>query len=102
MARPSSTPKPKQKRQTVRTAKIDTNVRCGRIYPIEDSKRQVSELKTVGLALNREQAIHLATVLLVAAQSWNEINITGWRFNKRSSDGSYQITVTSLADAPAD
>lgn len=43
MARLSSSPKPKQKRQTVRTAKIDTNVRCGRIYPVEDSKRQVSE-----------------------------------------------------------
>lgn len=98
---PRSEPTPKQKRQTIRQTDTDTNVRCKRINPVEDSKRQISDLKTVGLTFNKQQAVHFATVLLVAAQRWEEINVTGWRFHKRKSDGSYQITVTSRSEADA-
>jgi hypothetical protein len=74
---------------------IDPNVRCDRIYPTEESKKQVAELKTIGFKLKRQQAIHLARVLLAATQEWETIDITGYRFDQRKSDGSYHITVTA-------
>jgi len=77
--------------------RIDTNVRCQRIYPVEDSgaTTKVAELKTVGIKLSKEQAIHLARVLLAASQDWEEIDITAWRVYKRRSDNTYNVTVTS-------
>lgn len=75
---------------------VDPNVRCQRIYPVEDTNRNVSELQTVGIKLNREQAIHLARVLLAVSQEWDEIDITAYRFEKRKADNTYHITVTSL------
>jgi len=74
---------------------IDPNVRCLRIYPVEETKKQVADLKTVGFKLNREQAIHLARVLLAVSQEWGTVDITGYRFGPRSRDGTYQITVTT-------
>jgi len=73
---------------------IDPNVRCLRIYPIEDTNKNVRDLKTVGIKLNREQAIHFARVLLAVSQEWEEIDITAYRFEKRKNDGTYHITVT--------
>jgi hypothetical protein len=84
-------------RQTTHSVTVDPNVRCRRVYPVEDSQRQISELKTVGLVLTRDQAIHLARVLLAASQDWEEIDITAYRFSKRKTDGTYHITVTSGA-----
>ncbi len=75
---------------------IDPNVRCQRIYPVEDTDKNVKDLKTVGIKLTKEQAVHLARVLLAAAQDWDEIDITAYRFGKRQSDGTYHITVTSF------
>jgi hypothetical protein len=82
-------------RRTINGAKIDPNIRCNRVYPVEASKHEIGELKTVGLKLNREQAIHLATALLMAARGWEEIDITAYRFDKRTADGTYRLTVTS-------
>src|SRR5579864_7458077 len=68
-----------KKRQTASSIKIDPNVRCLRIYPVEDNRnstKTISDLKTVGIKLSREQAIHLSRVLLAAAQEWDEIDIT--------------------------
>lgn len=84
-------------RRSIQSVTVDPNVRCRRIYPAEDSKRQTSDLKTVGLVLTSDQAIHLARVLLAAAQDWEEIEITAYRFSKRKTDGTYHITVTSGA-----
>jgi len=87
-------------RKSVGTVKVDPNARCRRIYPVEDSKRKsksVSDLKTVGIQLSREQAIHLARVLLIAAQDWETIDVTAWRVYKRKSDNSYNVTVTSAS-----
>jgi hypothetical protein len=56
------------KRQSARAIGIDTNVRCDRIYPTEDTKRTVADLQTVGIKLNKEQAIHMARVLLAVTQ----------------------------------
>src|SRR4051794_24802134 len=89
-----------KKRQAASSIKIDPNVRCLRIYPVEDSQnstKSIADLKTVGVKLSREQAIHLARVLLAAAQDWEEIDITAWRVYKRESDGTYNLTVTSKA-----
>ncbi len=89
-----------KKRRTATSIKIDPNVRCLRIYPVEDKHsgaKPIAELKTVGVKLSREQAIHLARVLLAAAQDWDEIDITAWRIYKRESDGTYNLTVTTAA-----
>lgn len=74
--------------------KLDINARCLRIYPTEMTKKTVANLQTVGIGLSAEQAIHLARLLLVAAQDWEEIGITAYRFRSRKSDGTYQLTVT--------
>jgi hypothetical protein len=89
---------PAKKRVGASSIKIDTNVRCDRIYPIEDSSRSpksIADLKTVGIKLSKEQAIRLARVLLAASQDWEEIDITAWRVYKRRSDNTYNVTVTS-------
>src|SRR5205085_10931192 len=84
-------------RQSARAISIDSNVRCERIYPTEDTKRTITDLQTVGIRLNKEQAIHLARVLLAVTQEWDEIDITAKRFAKRQ-DGTYGITVTSKVE----
>lgn len=88
----------KKKRLTTTSIRINPNVRCQRIYPVEDKKqapKSIAELKTVGIKLSRVQAVHLARVLLAASQEWDEIDITAWRIYKRDSDNTYQVTVTS-------
>jgi hypothetical protein len=87
-----------KRRVSASSIKIDTNVRCQRIYPVEDNKeetRTIAGLKTIGIKLTRAQAVHLARVLLAASQEWEEIDITAWRVYKRKSDNSYNVTVTS-------
>jgi len=86
-----------KKRVAASSLKIDPNVRCQRIYPVEDSAatKTITDLKTVGIKLSREQAIHLARVLLAASQDWEEIDVTAWRVYKRRTDDSYNVTVTS-------
>jgi hypothetical protein len=86
------------KRQSARAISIDGNARCERVYPTEDTKRTVEELQTVGIKLNKEQAIHLARVLLAVTQDWDEVDITAYRFRKRQDDGTYVITVTSKVE----
>jgi len=68
-----------KKRQTVSSIKIEPKVRCLRVYPVEDKQKRtktIADLKTVGIKLSREQAIHFARVLLVAAQEWDEMTVT--------------------------
>ena len=86
------------KRQSARAVSVDTNVRCVRIYPTEHTKRNVSDLQTVGIRLTKEQAIHLARVLLVVTQEWDEVDITAFRLEKRREDGSYRLTITSQVE----
>lgn len=92
-AKPKS--KPDSKRLSPSAITIDPNVRCERIYPVEDSPKTLSELKTVGIKLSRQQAIHLARVLLAVTQDWELVDITAYRNSRRSDDGTYHITVTS-------
>lgn len=74
---------------------IKPNVRCLRIYPVEETRKTLAELQTVGFRMSREQALHLARVLLAVTQDWPEIDITGYRLDRRRTDGTYGITVTS-------
>lgn len=59
------------------------------------TKKIVEDLETVGFKLTQSQAIDLARVLLAVTQDWQEIDITGFRLEKRKSDGTSRITVTS-------
>jgi hypothetical protein len=78
---------------------IRSHVRCDRICPTEDTRRTIGDLKTVGLKLNKDQAIDLARVLLAVTQEWDEIEITAYRFEKQRADGTYLVTVTSRVGA---
>ena len=89
---------PRLKRQSAGAVSVDTNVRCLRVYPTEDTKRTVSDLQTVGIKLTKDQAIHLARVLLVVTQEWDEVDITAYRFEKRQDDGTYRLTITSQVE----
>ena len=86
---------PHPKRESASAVTIDTNVRCLRIYPTEDSDRTLAELQAVGIKLSKDQAIHLARVLLAVTQQWDEVDITAWRFERRQQDGTYRLTITS-------
>ena len=83
-------------RESAKSISINPNVRCLRVYPIEETKKNLKDLKTVGIRLNKEQALHLARALLAVTQEWDELDITAYRLKRRKSDGTYQITVTSF------
>lgn len=86
---------PGRKRRSASAINVDTNVRCARIYPTEETERSVPKLQTIGIRLTKEQAIHLARVLLIVTQEWDEIDITAYRFEKRREDGTFRLTITS-------
>lgn len=83
------------KRKTASAVEVNTNVRCERIYPTEDTKKTIADLQSVGIKLSNEQALHLARVLLAVTQDWDHVDITAYRFDQRKSDGSYRLTITS-------
>ena len=88
----------KRKRQSPGSITIDPNVRCQRIYPVEGTGKTIADLKTVGFKITRDQAIHLARVLLAVSQEWDEMEVTAYRFDQRKSDDTYHITVTSAVE----
>jgi hypothetical protein len=90
---------PSPKRQSASAVSVDTNVRCLRIYPTEETSRTVADLQTIGIRLSKKQAVHLARVLLVVTQEWDEVDITAYRFEKRRADGTYRLTITSQTTA---
>ena len=83
-------------RKSPKSIKVNANVRCLRVYPTEKTNKNVEDLKTIGVKLSKEQAIHLARVLLAVSQEWEEIDITAYRLEERKADGTYHITVTSF------
>jgi hypothetical protein len=82
-------------RKSARSVTVNPNVRASRVYPTPDSTRLGPSLKSVGIKLTRDQALHLARVLLAVTQDWDEIDITAYRLERRKSDGTHQVTVTS-------
>ncbi len=55
------------------------NTNCLKIYPVEGSVKELSDLKTVAFVLSASQAIALATNLLNAARNASQIDVTGFR-----------------------
>lgn len=82
-------------RQSASAISIDTNVRALRVYPVESSTKTLADLKTVGIRLSRDQAIHLARILLYVTQEWESLEITAYRTHPRQSDSTYSVTVTT-------
>ena len=84
-------------RKNVRSITIDSNIRCLRVYPIQGTKKNVDDLKTIGIKLDKEQAIKFSRVLLAATEEWETIDITAYRTTPRKKDGTYQVTITSVS-----
>ena len=82
-------------RESSKSIVVNSNVRALKVYPIENTDKRISELKTVGIKLSKDEAIHLARVLLAVTQDWDEIDITGFRLKRRRRDNTHQVTVTS-------
>ena len=87
-----------KKRHSAGSITIDPNLRCQRIYPVEGTNKTIADLKTEGFKLTREQAIHLARVLLAVSQEWSDMEVTAYRFDQRKADETYHMTVTSAID----
>ena len=85
-------------RKSPKSINVNANVRCQKVYPRKGSNRNIRSLKTVGVLLTKEQALHLARVLLAVTQEWDKVDITAYRFDLRKSDSTYRITVTSLQE----
>ena len=67
-------------RKSPKSITVNANVRCLRVYPVEGTSKNVRDLKTIAVKLSKEQAIHLARVLLAVTQEWEEVDITAYRF----------------------
>jgi len=73
---------------------VDPNVKCKKVYPIGNTK-DLKDLKTVGIKLTKDQALHMAQLLITVARTAEEVDITGFR-KMIKKDGTYQVTITSL------
>ncbi len=72
---------------------VDTHVRCQAVHPPAGDRRVSGDLKTVGVKLTREQALHLARVLLAATQEWADVELVAHRLEPRRSDGTFLLSV---------
>jgi hypothetical protein len=86
-----------KKRRAPRGISIDSNIRCLKVYPVSTSTKTITDLQTVGIRMSRDQAIHLARVLMAVTQDWSELELTAYRRSSRRTDGTYKVTVTSRA-----
>ena len=75
---------------------VDPNIRCTLIYPMEGAKCDINKVEMVGFRVTRDQAIDLARVLLAVTRDWEEIAITGYRFQRRLADDTYPVTVEGI------
>jgi len=75
--------------------KVNAKIRALKIYPTEDSKRDLKTLDTIAFKLTKGRAVRLALVLLTMAQDHKEVDVTRFRSRPRKSDDSYSITVSS-------
>lgn len=74
------------------TLTVDTHIRCRQIYP-KGEEAAYRDLKTVGVRLSREEALHLAAALLAAAQEWQEVELVVHRQERRKTDKTYLLSV---------
>lgn len=73
---------------------VNPNVKCKKVYPIGNTKN-LKDLKTVGMKLTKDQALHMAQLLIAVARTAEEVDITGFR-KMTKKDGTYQVTITSV------
>ncbi|HHQ5621069.1 TPA: hypothetical protein ACSRFI_004077 [Clostridioides difficile] len=74
-------------------ATITTNSKALKIYP-EKLKQNGNLHDTIGLKLSRQQAVDLATRLLMAAENWEEMRLTAFRKGNNITITSQQPEVT--------
>lgn len=91
----------KRRTVSVKSLTVDQNVRCQRIIPVEGDDCPAKHSRrwrghTIAFHLTREQAVHLARVLLAGTQEWDGMWVTAWRNQKRADD-TYPVTVTGEA-----
>lgn len=79
-------------KKPVTSLTIDTHVRCLQIFP-KEKEAAYKELKTMGVKLSRQEALHLARAILAATQEWEEVELVVHRFDKRKSDNTYLLSV---------
>ncbi|MCG6170952.1 hypothetical protein JEG43_12520 [Anoxybacillus sp. LAT_35] len=80
----------KKKTVSLKSVDIPTNSYAQAIYPKITYDAEGKEHKTIGLKLNKQQAIDLATNLLIGAKQWDEMRITAFR-----NSNSISVTITS-------
>jgi hypothetical protein len=83
------------KRKAATSIRVDPNVRALKVYPVSGTRKTTQDLNSVGVKLTRDQAVHLARVLLAVSQDWDDVEITAYRLAPRRSDGTYGVTVTT-------
>lgn len=79
-------------KKTLSSLTIDMHVRCQQVFP-QESEAAYRELKTMGVRLSREEALHLARAILAATQEWEEVELVVHRFDRRPSDRTYLLAV---------
>ena len=80
---------------TTKNISVRSNLSALRVYPMAGTKRSIEELTTVAMIFDKQQAVDLATRLLIASQEWDKIAVTGFRLKPRKSDGLFIVTVTA-------
>lgn len=53
------------------------------VYPVPGTKRTIEKLGTVAMTFTREQAVQLATRLLIASEAEKKVTVTGFRLRRR-------------------
>jgi hypothetical protein len=81
--------------KTTKKLSVKSNLSAIRVYPLPGTKRSIDNLATVAMVFDKQQAVSLATRLLIASESWDKIAVTGFRLKPRKSDGRFIVTVTS-------
>ncbi|MNR93659.1 hypothetical protein D3C71_1788860 [compost metagenome] len=79
-----------KKTVSLKDIKVKTTSHAEKIYPKVSFNNKGDEHKTIAIKLNREQAIELATNILLGAKEWESMHITAFR-----NVNSASITVTS-------
>src|SRR5690348_15323665 len=89
---------------TLKKIAVKRNLHCGQIAPIENptatraapchaNHSNAWKGGTIAFSLTKQQAIDVATGLLVAAQEMDQVWVTAFRATKRK-DGTHRVTIT--------
>ena len=83
----------KNKLKSIKSVSLKTSLRVTSLSPVKDSKKiSLEKLKTISFTLSPEESRDMVINILAMSKEGN-VKITGFR--KGTSDGKYQVTVTS-------